>query len=56
MTTIHIPELTFHRIMNQVDNDNPGLADEKLAIKTREKIVEILDNYLAERLTVRKAV
>jgi len=45
MTIVHVPEMTYHRIMNLVDQENPQIPDPQLVIKTRERIVEVLNKY-----------
>jgi hypothetical protein len=44
MAMIHIPDITFHKVMNLVDTENQSkLSDKDLVAKTRERIVEILN-------------
>ena len=46
MTTFHIPDVLFHKVMQKIDNETPGLPDEKLMEQTREKIVSIVRTWV----------
>ena len=46
MTTIHLPDVTYHRVMQKIDSETPGLSDDKLMQKTREKITSIVEEWL----------
>ena len=48
MPSIHIAELTFHKIMNQVEKENPKISDADMVVKARERINELLKDYITE--------
>lgn len=46
MPSIHITELTFHKIMNQMEKENPNISDADMVIKARERINYLLKKYV----------
>ena len=45
MAIVHISELTFHKIMNRIENEDPKIPEAELVAKTRERITNLLEKY-----------